>query len=373
MLEARLRAEAEGHETADELPFEEGEAEGSSEMPADSSDVGAGENKEPSDDAFDASDIGNGGENQEDNSTDWYDDWSERDFDLNEVIAELEKDVTALEGDEEEESEEDEEEEESEESDDEEESDEDEEEEEEMESDEEEEKSDEEESKSEDSDDKKPMKLTFEDFMNMLHEAGFSLEEMGAHQEYPNVDPVHSATTPQHSSEIGDGGENVESEDLNLEEILAMLEAEDASIHEETEASDTMAFVKALQTENAEYRQAIDVLRGKLNEVNLLNAKLLFTNKIFRKQGLTNEQKIAIVENFDRATTVREVKMVYAVLAETLNGQAVQSKVKLPRKVVAEGLASKPMKSTAPKVESKEIISENSFAKRLQELAGIIS
>ena len=109
-----------------------------------------------------------------------------------------------------------------------------------------------------------------------------------------------------------------------------------------------------------------------INEVNLLNAKLLYTNKIFRKEGLTNEQKVTIVENFDRATTVREVKMVYAVLAETLSAEAKPKAAKLPRKVVTEGLASKATPSTAPKAETPEIIAENSVAKRLQQLAGII-
>ncbi len=367
MFEARLRAEADVEgEDATELPHEDGEAEGSSEFPADDSEIGDAENKEPSDEADDSSEIGTGPEAETDSSTDWYDDWSESDFDLKEVIAELENDVDMLEKD----SEDDDEEVDGEEEEGEEEG----EGEEEMEAGEEEEKEGEEEMEAgEEEEGEGKMKLTFEEFMKMIQEAGYGLEEMAASKDYPDADAVHSDETPQDSSEIGDGGENVEQSDLNLEEILAMLEAEDASIQEESEPSEEMASeTKALQEELAEYRQAVNILRGKLNEVNLLNAKLLFTNKIFRKEGLTNEQKITIVENFDRATSVREVKMVYAVLAETLTVDAKQSKVKLPRKVVAEGLASKPMKSTAPTVNTAEIISENSFTKRLQQLAGII-
>jgi len=148
-----------------------------------------------------------------------------------------------------------------------------------------------------------------------------------------------------------------------------MLEAEEAGQPE----SETMASeVQALQEELAEYRKAVDILRGKLHEVNLLNAKLLYTNKIFRKEGLTNEQKVTIVENFDRATTIREVKMVYAVLAESLIPQK-SVKVAGTKKIVAEGFASKATPSTAPKTEAPEVIAENSVAKRLQQLAGIIS
>jgi hypothetical protein len=146
------------------------------------------------------------------------------------------------------------------------------------------------------------------------------------------------------------------------------LEAED---EKRKVSSEKMA---SLEKELAEYRQAVKLLRGKLHEVNLLNAKLLYTNKIFRKEGLSNEQKLTIVEQFDRATTVREVKMVYSVLAESLVPQKGSSKsVKQSTKIVAEGLASKATPSTAPKaVEPSEILAENSVAKRLQQLAGII-
>ena len=80
-----------------------------------------------------------------------------------------------------------------------------------------------------------------------------------------------------------------------------------------------------------------------------------------------------VVENFDRATTVREVKMVYTVLVETLTSAAkVVKTTKTPSKVVTEGFASKATPSTAPKATPTEILSENSVAKRLQQLAGLI-
>ncbi len=163
------------------------------------------------------------------------------------------------------------------------------------------------------------------------------------------------------------GHEEEGEEELDLEVILRELEAED---EKEKASSEKMA---SLEKELAEYRQAVQLLRGKLHEVNLLNAKLLFTNKIFRKEGLTNEQKVMVVENFDRATTVREVKMVYTVLVETLTSAAkVVKTTKTPSKVVTEGFASKATPSTAPKATPTEILSENSVAKRLQQLAGLI-
>jgi hypothetical protein len=157
-------------------------------------------------------------------------------------------------------------------------------------------------------------------------------------------------------------------EELDLEAIIRELEAQDAK---DAEQKHHMATKMAdLQKELAEYRKVVEVLRGKLNEVNLLNAKLLYTNKIFRKEGLTNEQKISILESFDRAVNVREVKMVYATLAEAMTVTAKTAKGRTSSsKVVTEGLASKPTVSTAPK---KEILEENTVAKRLQQLAGIL-
>ena len=71
------------------------------------------------------------------------------------------------------------------------------------------------------------------------------------------------------------------------------------------------------QTQLKEYKDTIGYLREKLNEVNLLNAKLLFTNKLFRSFGLNNNQKLKVVETFDRTKNLREIKLVYATLAES--------------------------------------------------------
>ena len=75
--------------------------------------------------------------------------------------------------------------------------------------------------------------------------------------------------------------------------------------------------VDELKSSLEEHRSVIEELRGKLNEVNLLNAKLLFTNKLFRKYGLNNDQKMKVVEQFDRASNLREVKLVYSTLGES--------------------------------------------------------
>jgi len=330
-------------ETATETPHEQGEPEGGD--LAASSDIGAGDNKEPSDASFDSADDDMSGEDAGESDTDWYDDWSDADFDLDEVIKELEADLKEVSHDEEE---------------------------------------------------KEEMKEEVEGEEHE-EEKEDEKEEEKADESYPMEDPEGGAEKPEipaKSSDIGTeaadtaadvntfvtepsdvnkmegeemNGHEEGEEELDLEAILRELEAED---EKHKASSEKMA---SLEKELAEYRQAVKLLRGKLHEVNLLNAKLLYTNKIFRKEGLTTEQKVMVVENFDRATTVREIKMVYTVLVETLTSAAkVVKATKAPSKVVAEGFASKATPSTAPKTEAPAVIAENSVAKRLQQLAGII-
>ena len=168
------------------------------------------------------------------------------------------------------------------------------------------------------------------------------------------------------------GAEEGDDEEIDLEEILAELEADDAEMGDEKIAPDAKTAMAdklaRLKGEMAQYREAVNILRDRLQEVNLLNAKLLFTNKMFHKNSLTNEQKVRIVESFDRATTVREVKIVYTTLVENLSA-AVKTFNASRKKVVTEGFASKAVPSTSPK---SQVIVENTVAKRLQELAGII-
>ena len=73
---------------------------------------------------------------------------------------------------------------------------------------------------------------------------------------------------------------------------------------------------ESVQAELAEYKEAVHFLKDKLHEVNILNAKLLFTNKLFKEFALDNNQKLKVVETFDRTQSTREIKLVYSTLAE---------------------------------------------------------
>lgn len=145
-------------------------------------------------------------------------------------------------------------------------------------------------------------------------------------------------------------------EEVNLEEIIAALkEGEDEEEEDEEEEEKTEAKkMKKMEEELNEAYSVVKFLRGKLSEVNLLNAKLLFVNKLFRKGNLSETQKVKVIETFDRAKNVREAKLIYATLAESMNTKSTSTKP-VARKRMAEGLASAPQKSTKVITESNNV------------------
>lgn len=132
----------------------------------------------------------------------------------------------------------------------------------------------------------------------------------------------------------------------------------------------------ALKKELQEYRKAVSFLRDRINEVNLLNAKLLYTNRLFKAASLTKEEKLKVIESFDLTKSVREAKLVYATLSESFSfggKKALASKAVV--RSITEGLASKPVASTKPTAIATarpELLSEGAaMAARFQKLAGI--
>jgi hypothetical protein len=153
--------------------------------------------------------------------------------------------------------------------------------------------------------------------------------------------------------------EGEDEEEVDIKEVLRALREEDEEEKVE-EAEDE----KAKEVAEARLREAyavIKFLRSKINEVNLLNSKLLFSNKLFRKHSLSENQKMTVIENFDRASSLREVKLVFATLSEALKTAKI--------KPIKESFASKPTASTRP---SKPILTEGDYmANRLRKLAGL--
>jgi hypothetical protein len=149
-----------------------------------------------------------------------------------------------------------------------------------------------------------------------------------------------------------------------------------------SETGKPMAEASQYRVALKEAYKTIEFLRGQINEVNLLNAKLLYTNKLFKEFAgvLDDSYRMKIVESFDLTKSVREVKLAYALLAESLNFGTQMTKTHSVKSVVkpvsqkgqvkqiTEGFASKPVSSTKP---SKLITEGNEMALRFKKLAGI--
>jgi len=184
---------------------------------------------------------------------------------------------------------------------------------------------------------------------------------------YMNADDSDAAIAEEEGEDEGSMEDEKEDsmEELNIEAIIKELEDEEAAEEEEKAA---VAEAKALKSELAEAISVIKTLKSTINEINLLNAKLLYSNKLFRGYNLTNEQKSKVIDSFDRTGTIREVKLVYSTIAESMKMGGSVKKVESVKRIT-EG-ASKPQKSTGVE---KQIISENSaYSDRFKKLAGLI-
>jgi hypothetical protein len=199
-------------------------------------------------------------------------------------------------------------------------------------------------------------------------------EEEDENQDGVIDDPTGAYYNEEEDMEMSTNDEMHEEEGeddvIDLEEILReMGYGEEEEVTEEEEGEMDAEKMAEMEAELEEAYKVIKSLRGTINEVNLLNAKLLYANKLFRSYNLNNEQKVKVVENLDRTNSVREVKLVYATLAESMKFGGADRK-QTAKRVVSEGMASKATASTAPK---KEIIAEsNELANRFKKLAGII-
>ena len=171
----------------------------------------------------------------------------------------------------------------------------------------------------------------------------------------------YAKVNEEEEDEIDEGEDE---KDIDLEEILKALSEQDDEEEEKAEEQ-----VSKLSTDLAEHRKVVKYLRSKLNEVNLLNAKLLFTNKLFRAHGLTNEQKLKVVETFDRAKNLREVKLVFSTLAESFGGRTASTSKPIKE---SKGTASKVTASTKPKSTPKVIEEGFDMKQRFQKLANIL-
>ena len=184
--------------------------------------------------------------------------------------------------------------------------------------------------------------------------------------EMPEEDPY--AVVPE--------GYGHEDDDQNIDEIIEAIlreneEEEPMALPAEPATPEVVAELEGeLQDKEEKLEEAyrtVKQLKSIINEVNLLNAKLLYTNKLFRNFELSQNQKMKVIENFDRAGNPREVKLVFTTLAESFKRPATK------KRVVKESAASRPTRTTAPSRQTTQVLTEGfELANRWKKLAGLL-
>ena len=154
-------------------------------------------------------------------------------------------------------------------------------------------------------------------------------------------------------------------EEKGEEELKMTMEAEDELDEEKDAMYEAMKVkMKNMEEELNETRKALKTVKTDLTEVNLLNAKLLYTNKIFRNKNLTESQKVKVLGAFDKAANVKEAKLVFETISEGLNA---------PKKSISESVIGRDSKSAGISTTTKQpIVESNEMITRFQKLAGII-
>jgi hypothetical protein len=190
--------------------------------------------------------------------------------------------------------------------------------------------------------------------------------EMGAEDEMEDMAGDAEMAVDLGSEDAGiEMGAEDEIDEVDLDELLAELDAldgddEEMDIMPEVKKKD-LKKEKEEKDEMKEAIETIEALRNELHEQNLLNAKLLYVNKIFKAKNLTESQKIKVIASFDKATTPAQAKELF----ESIQNSQIGAK----REIVKEslGFASKAA-GIAPK---KVIVESNDVISRMQKLANI--
>ena len=113
---------------------------------------------------------------------------------------------------------------------------------------------------------------------------------------------------------------------------------------------------------------SVNELKTELNEVNLLNAKLLYTNKIFKAKNLTEDKKVKVLKAFDKAVDVRQAKTIFETLTEGLVDKVSKPSIS---ESIKRGSSSKAT-GLEPKATKQPIIESNEVFDRMRKLAGLI-
>ena len=239
--------------------------------------------------------------------------------------------------------------------------------------------------------------IDLEEILNELEEAE------GDDSEEEEIEEIHRVGQPNYR---GDGVHDVlnrasdindnlaESEEFDLDSLLKeindldendddeeIVEIEDDEKEKVEEVrgcgcNEEKNMIHNLRKQIRESKNAYNTVKSELNEVNLLNSKLLYVNRIFKANNLDDAQKLRVVETLDKAGSTKEAKLIYETIRNTFTISKDKKSKPVRKKPIREnltrkrkGMASKAIKTSAPR---KPILKEsNNMVARMQKLANI--
>lgn len=164
--------------------------------------------------------------------------------------------------------------------------------------------------------------------------------------------------------EAGEEAEEEAEEEVDMDMDMEMDMEEEAEEEEEIAEEVEIEVDEEMKEELYEAYATIKSLKSELQEINLLNSKLLYSNKIFKSKNLTESQKVKVLGTFDKATTVKEVKLVFETINESL-------KTKTTKRISENMIGSASRVTSTPKRIKKPILESDAMVSRFQKLAGI--
>ena len=118
-----------------------------------------------------------------------------------------------------------------------------------------------------------------------------------------------------------------------------------------------------LNERNTQYKQAVQELKEGLQDVNLSNARLLYTNRILRNTSLNERQKDKIVEAISNAGSAQEARTIFEALQSTVEATPQRSPQSLSE-VISR-------RSSTIRASRKEAPLSDPLQDRMKRLAGI--
>ena len=215
-------------------------------------------------------------------------------------------------------------------------------------------------------------------------EEEFDIESMSEEDLKSFIEDVISDMVEAGELEAGHEGmedevevEDEEEEEVDLDELLREMSDESGMYEEDSdmyeEKHSAMDEARKMKKEKDEMKRELDEaykalnkIQSELNEINLLNSKLLYSNKVFKAKNLTESQKVKVLAAFDKAASKKEAQLVYETVMENLNAQTT---TKRPMTESVRGMASRVI--AGAQNTKQPIIEVNSAFDRMQKLAGI--